>query len=381
MNQDMGMWRSCVMAGLWAWLTTTALSGCGGNPADPATETRTPAQTVSELVAGKGYPGAVAVRVTMQRIDVSVAGVRRVAGAAVQPTDRFPVGSLTKSMTATLAALLVQDGRIAWDARLLSVLPELAGAARADYAGVTLRDLLAHRSGLFAAADAAQLAQVPELAGTALEQRLQFTTWALSRTPAVRPGQQTEYSNGSYVAAAAMLERVTGVAYETLIQARLFQPLGIAARFGAAGAAGATEAWGHTTLDGRTWQALDPASAEASLPVAANPAGGVKLNGDELGRYLQLHLRALRGQTGLLLKPETATLLHTVVHDGLALGWIAGFDLQRRPLSWHNGSDDTSYYALMAIRLDADGASAVLVNAHDARIESVLGGAATLLLP
>ena len=381
MNTHMAMRQRCLMAGLWAWLTAAALSGCGGSPADPATESRTSAQTVAELVTDKGYPGAVAVQVTTERIDVSVAGVRRTAGNAVQPTDRFPVGSLTKSMTATLAALLVQDGLIAWDARLLSVLPELAGATRAQYVGVTLTDLLSHRSGLFAATDAAQLAEVPELVGTALEQRVQFTAWALSRTPAVQPGRQTEYSNGGYVAAAAMLERVSGVAYETLIQARLFQPLGISASFGAAGAADNSEAWGHTTRDGRAWQALDPVSAQASLPVAANPAGGAKLNGAELGRYLQLHLRALRGQAGLLLKPDTAKLLHAVVHDGLALGWIAGFDLKRRPLSWHNGSDDASYYALMAIRLDADGASAVLVNAHDAHIESELGRAVTLLLP
>lgn len=373
-------WRQCLLTGL-TWLTTIALSGCGGSTAEPTTLPQTAAQTVAELVTANGYPAALAVQVTTRRIDVRVAGVRRVAGSAVQAADRFPVGSLTKSMTASLAAVLVQDGLIGWDTRLLDLLPELAGTARADYAGVTLRDLLAHRSGLFAATDAAQLAEVPELSGSALQQRLQFTAWALSRTPAVRPGQQTEYSNGGYVAAAAMLERASGIAYEALIQARLFQPLGIAATFGAAGAAGATEVWGHTSDTRRGWQALDPASAQALLPVAANPAGGAKLNGDELGRYLQLHLRALRGEAGLLLTPASARLLHAVVSDGLALGWIAGVDAQRRPLRWHSGSDDVSYFALMALRTDADAASVVLVNAHDAHVEADLSLAVTQLLP
>lgn len=379
MNGNQVTWRRWLMAGLWAWLSTLLISGCGGGSGDTP-EPQTPAQAVSALVRDQGYPAAVAVQVTSTRIDVEVAGVGHVGGSAVRANDRFPVGSITKSMTATLAALLVQESRIGWDSRLIDVLPELADAARADYALVTLRDLLSHRGGVVALAEAAQLAQVPPLAGSAREQRVQFLAWALGRVPAVRPRLQSEYSNGGYIAAAAMLERVADRDYESLIQAKLFGPLGIAATFGAPGAGGG-EAWGHTTTDGRVWHAVDPASAEAALPAVANPAGGAKLSGTELGRYLQVHLRALRGASGLLLTPASAEVLHAVVQDGLALGWVAGFDAARRPLSWHNGSDDASYYALMAIRLDANGASAILINAHGSRIETDASRAVTGLLP
>ena len=366
------------MAGLLAWISAVGLSGCGGNGMGAH---QTASQTSNDLVSGAKYPGAVSVQVTADKLDVAGAGVLKVGGATVGPDDRFPVGSLTKSMTATLAAVLVQEGRVGWDSLLLDVLPELAPAARAEYRGVTLRDLLLHRSGLFTLTDGAQFAEVPELLGTPTEQRLQFAVWAVARVPALTPGRKTRYSNGGYAVAGALLERVGGAPYELLIQQKVFGPIGINATFGAAGAGGPREAWGHTTADGRTWVALDPQAPLAQFPAAANPAGGAKLSGNELARYLQLHVRALRGDGGLLITPANARALHATVQDGFALGWLAGADEKRRPLSFHNGSDDFSYYALMAVRMDAQGAAAVLVNAFGSHVETDLSAATTLLLP
>ena len=370
--------RRHLVAGVSAWISAVLLSGCGGSEVDARL---TAAQTSRDLVSRAGYPGAVSVQIRAEGLDVAAAGVLKVAGAAAGPDDRFAVGSLTKSMTATLAAVLVQEGRIGWDSLMLDVLPELAPAARSEYRGVTLRDLLSHRSGLFAAGDSAQLAEVPELSGTPGEQRLQFLAWALAKAPSVQPGRQSQYSNGGFVAAGAMLERVGAMPYEALIQNKVFQPLGINATFGAAGADGLREAWGHTTSDGRTWTALDPQAPAARFPVAANPAGGVKLSGNELARYLQLHVKALGGATGLLITPASARAVHATVADGFALGWLVGADEKRRPLSFHNGSDDVSYYALMAVRMDAQGAAAVLVNAFGSTVETDLSVATTMLLP
>jgi len=350
-----------MMAGLFACLSTAALSGCGGSDPDTPTPT-TAAQAAGDLVRTNQYPGALAVRVTSASIEVNVAGIARIGGEAVSASGRFPIGSLSKSMTATLAGILVQEGGLRWDTRLLDVLPELRVIAQTDYSGVTLRDLLAHRSGVIALTHAEQIAQVPPLVGSPREQRLQFTAWALTLTPATKPGAQVEYSNGGYLAAAAMLERAAGDAYESLVQARLFAPLGIAATFGAAGAQDG-EPWGHITTDGKHWTPLDPTDAAALLPAAANPAGGVKMNGAELGRYLQLHLRALRGEPGLLIDPATARVLHTVVQDSFALGWAARFDSHGNSLSWHEGSDDTSYLAEMAVIPATDTAGLVVINA------------------
>jgi CubicO group peptidase (beta-lactamase class C family) len=229
-------------------------------------------------------------------------------------------------------------------------------------------------------ADADQLAQVPPLTGTAQEQRLQFTAWALGRAPAVQPGHETEYSNGGYVAAAAMLERVAGrTAYETLMQQKLFQPLGMTPAFGTPGAGGSGEAWGHVRA-GQSWSPLSPDAPGAALPEAANPAGGVKLSGQDLARFLQLHVRALRGDTGLLITPQSAQVLHAVVQDGYALGWADGSDGWGHPLSQYAGSDDASYYGLMALRRDAPVAAAVLVNAYGTAVAADVSAAVNGLL-
>src|SRR6185312_8689257 len=61
--------------------------------------------------------------------------------------DRWHLGSDTKAMTATLAALAVQSGRLSWTSRIGSVLSDWTGLAP-DYDQVTLEQLLMHRGGL-----------------------------------------------------------------------------------------------------------------------------------------------------------------------------------------------------------------------------------------
>jgi CubicO group peptidase (beta-lactamase class C family) len=342
------------------WLCAFMVAACGGGGETSAVD------VTHRLVSQKNYPAALAVRVTSSRIEFDAQGVERVGGSRVKPDVRFPLGSLTKSLTATLAGILVQDGRLSWDSRLLDVLPELVMGARTEYAEVTLRDLLAHRGGIAAVTTAEQAAAVPDLTGTPREQRAQFVAWAVAQVPAVTPRAQTQYSNGGYAAAAAMLERVMDLDYESLVQSRLFDPLGLHPVFGAAGA-NPGEAWGHVAK-ASGWSPLDP--ADAGDPPVADPFGGAKVSGHELGVYLQMHLRALRGVRGLVITPETASVLHTTVRDGYALGWVAGTDRAQRPLTWHNGSDGTSYYALAAVSEVCDCASAVLVNAFGPSVEA-----------
>ena len=361
------------------------LAACGAAGGDTAVTTQSTVlsatQIATDLVKQKGLPGAVAVSVTTTSIDAQVSGVLRVGGATATINDRFAVGSLTKSMTASLAAVLVQEKRLTWESRPIDVLPEIAATAKAAYATVTLKDLLAHRSGVFAGVDTAQLLQVPSLTGDAVAQRAQFAQWALAQEPKFTPRSKTEYSNGGYVVAGAMLERVAGQAYEVAIQSRVFTPIGVRVVFGSPGADGASEAWGHTTANGRDWLASAPDSQDAYFPAVLNPAGGAKLSAVDFGKYLQMHLRALRGRADQPISAASAVLLHTIVQEGLALGWIGGKDTQDRPLTFHNGSNDASYYALMAVYDARDGAGVVITNAYRASVASDLNTALLGLLP
>lgn len=348
-----------------------ALVACGGGDTDKDSlpSALTPLQAVQMLTATpKTYPAAMAVRVTTQTTDYRVMGYQRKGGPSLTGSEAFPVGSLTKSMTAALAGVLVQDGKVAWNTRLLTVFPELAASARPEYAQLELKDLLAHRGGLFPAATADQFARLPALSGSPIEQRASLVGWMLQTPSTSTPRAKTQYSNGDYVAAAAMLERLTGQPYEVLLQSRIFTPLNQTVSFGTPGAVQG-EPLGHVWASGQ-WQAVSPNDPDVQFPAFANPAGGAKVSAQALARYLQMHLRAYRGINGEVLSPATARVIHTVVQDDFALGWQTGQDLTGRSVHWHNGSDDASYYVLMALSLTSDRASAVVVTGMGSTTEA-----------
>lgn len=359
---------------LAALASLTSLAACGGGG---TSDTSAPADAASDLVQRAHYPGAVSALITTTSIHTAVAGAGR-PQQALRDSDWLPVGSLSKSFTASLAGLLVQEGRLRWDTRMLDLLPELRSAALPAYAQVTLRELLAHRAGIFPAVTPEQLAELPEVSGSLPQQRLQLAAWALARPPSAAPGQALLYSNGGYVIAAAMLERAAGAPYETLLQSRLLGPLGIEARFGAAGAA-SDEVQGHVAA-GQGWSALAASAPEARFPAVANPAGGLKLTAAGIARFLQMHLRGLRGVGGEPLSPDTIRSLHQTVQADQALGWVAGTDLKNRPLSFHAGSDEASYYALAVVSRGADEAAFVVVNGYRASTEADVSRAAVELL-
>ena len=335
------------------------VAGCGGDATGPDSRP-TASQAAQVLVHQNGLPGAGALCVTPTAIDFGVAGARRVGETPIEAADAFAIGSLTKSMTATLAALLVQDGAIAWTSTIASVFPDLAGSIRAEYAAVTLLDLLAHRGRTY---EPTALESLPPLSGTLSAQRSQFVAWSVQRAPTT-PAGQTAYSNAGYVVAGAMLERASGQSWESLLATRLAYPLGMSVAFGVPGSGGVAEPHGHV-LSGTQWVVADTAALDSLLPRFAYPAGGVKVGMQDLGRYLQLHLRALLGEGGLVLSPASARTLHTVIQDRLALGWLR-LPRGAGTVDFHDGSDEASYYAEMALNEAARVACAVVVNAYSA---------------
>ena len=86
-----------------------------------------------------------------------VAGVRK-KGTAERITldDRFHLGSCTKAMTATLVAMLVEEGKLNWTTTLGELFADTPGAWASPWEKVTLRQVLAHRSGA-----AAQKGDIP----------------------------------------------------------------------------------------------------------------------------------------------------------------------------------------------------------------------------
>ena len=134
-------------------------------------------------------------------------------------------------MTATLAAVVVEAGKIEWDTTISQVWP------RADekhlhpsLRDVTLNELLSHQSGL--ASDLKDLKDLKgndwlsffeEKAGPPLERRRMLKL--ILKFKPEHPRREYHYSNLGYVVAAAMLETKGGDSFENMMRRQVFKPL------------------------------------------------------------------------------------------------------------------------------------------------------------
>ncbi len=350
----------------WAWRVAPALAlalcaaGCGGSGAPDAPNRTDLAGAVARTCVQYGVPAMAAAAIRLNSVDTAVAGVRR-AGAPdlVTPADRFHLGSNTKAVTATIIAGLVEDGLLAWSTRPGEVFADAANGIHPSYGGITLEQLLVHRAGVPAYVTPEDLAGVPKFAGAPKEQRRAFSLWLLEQAPDVAVGTY-QYSNAGYVIAAAMAEQVAGQSWEALLQARIFRPLGISGVVGWPAATDAHQPWGHFPV-GNVYQPHDPHNAEEALPPAAAPAGDLSLSIGDYARFLQEHLRGLRGADGLV-RAQTFGKMHTPVGE-YAMGWDIVLD-EGDAHSVHSGSAGT-FLALAHIAPSRGLAVAVVANAAD----------------
>ena len=146
-------------------------------------------------------------------------GMRDVEAGAPADTDTlYMIGSCTKAFTAMLAAKLVDEGRLDWDAPVRHYMPELRFYDSETTENVTMRDLLCHRLGM---------------------PRHEFSWY---RTAYTRPEivynlrylepnapfrSVCQYFNQGFLAAGCVIEKITGRPYEESLNEWIFKPLGM----------------------------------------------------------------------------------------------------------------------------------------------------------
>ena len=249
------------------------------------------------------------------------AGVRRRGGnEKITIDDRFHLGSCTKAMTATLCAMLVEDGKLSWDTTVADVFPELKEKMDPAWRTVTLRQLLTHRAGAPATLDAGGLwAKLWQQRADPVAARQMLLEGVVGNPPEAPPGTKFIYSNAGYAIAGHMAERVMGKPWEQLMRERLFGPLGMrGAGFGPPGTGKAVDQpRGHTPAG----DSVEP-GPNADNPPAIGPAGTVHCTLSDWARFIALHMGGDEGNAKLL-KAQTFKVLHTPP-DGqeYAMGWV-----------------------------------------------------------
>lgn len=275
-------------------------------------------------VANKVPALGCAVILSNRLVGIGVTGLRKagVTNAPVTLNDKWHHGSLTKSMTATLAAIMVQQGAIRWDSTLAEIFPDVAPAMNTAWREVTLEQLTANRGG--APGDLGNLwSQLWNYKDTPRSARRFLLENLTDTPPSSPPGTQYEYSNAGFAIAGHMLETVANKPWEELITERLFAPLGMSsAGFGPpATPRYINHPWGHQLAGGQP-SPIEPGT-NADNPSAIGPAGTVHCSLIDLAKYVAFHVAGHNADTALL--PRNAVVkLHTALPNNAnyAHGWL-----------------------------------------------------------
>lgn len=270
---------------------------------------------------------------------IAVCGYRRAgSGQPAGLADLWHIGSCAKSMTATLAAGLVEEGKLSWGSALAEIFPEMRKELGPVKGGINLEQLLSHRSGL-------PYNPEPDLIGMLFRSNREQREGALRKVPDVQlesqPGAEYHYSNYGYTLAGVMIERVEGGSFEDIIRAELFGPLGMESPqfeleidFGKEGVL-----WGHDN-DGRPVQRW---KRPVNDRPAIYPAGGIRCSLQDWAVFIRQHLEGGRRGTDYLSR-ETFRELHRSRGDGYALGWsIREREWGGGKVLQHSGSNGWNY--------------------------------------
>ncbi len=291
-------------------------------------------------------------------IAAGAVGTRK-AGIKIPVTinDRFHLGSDTKAMTALLAAMLVEEGKLRWDTTPAEVFPELAEKMDPGFRRVTLEQLLSHTSGIPSDNEEFRKVLVEAVTqdGNLDDLRYWLVRQWIQRPLELDPGTKFAYSNMGYTIVGAIIERVGGKTWDELITERIFLPLKLrTAGLGQQSSLGKIDApLGHSIVDGKVKAML--AGPNGDVPPIIGPAGIAHMSILDFACWAGWN--AGEGKRNpVLVKPGTMRKLHTPVismekkRDAApgtpsggkyALGWgELTVDWAPYPLLYHGGSNE-----------------------------------------
>jgi CubicO group peptidase (beta-lactamase class C family) len=335
-----------------------------------------------------------------QTIACGAVGFRKVGSPErVTVNDKWHVGSCTKSMTAAIAGMMVEQEGWRWDMRVAEMFPDLASEIRPEWRSATLEQFLSQYSGAGSINEETINTRLLANAGKSpLEQRKLFTRdFLVDHGPTVPPGTEWKYDNANYVLVGHAIELRLKQPWETIIRERLFKPLGMdSAGFGPPASGKAIDQpWGHILDEEGTLKPIppdltveswgrDPALTQklrADNPAALGPAGRVHCSIGDLAKYAAWQLCGACGK-GTLLKAATFRKLHTrYKKEGeYACGWVVGYrDWAGGDTLSHGGSNGT-FMTAMWLAPKKDFAVVVCANLGGSRCEAVVDETAGALI-
>jgi CubicO group peptidase (beta-lactamase class C family) len=247
-------------------------------------------QTVARAMETFSVPGlAVGIVKDGKLVFAKGYGVRELGQPAKVDADTlFAVGSITKSFTTAALSILVDEGKLRWDDRVIDHLPDFRLYDPYVTREFTIRDLLTHRSGL--GLGAGDLLFVPSTDFT----REQVIHALRYLKPATSFRSRYAYDNLLYVVAGQIIPTVTNMSWEDFVTQHILQSLHMEPC--AVNVQSETDrsnvASRHAKVDGR--MTVVPGE---DFPVVG-PAGAIQCNINGLAKWLETQLAGGKSPTG-----------------------------------------------------------------------------------
>jgi D-alanyl-D-alanine-carboxypeptidase/D-alanyl-D-alanine-endopeptidase len=256
------------------------------------------------------------------------------------PDGRFEIGSITKTMTGTVLASLADDGIVALQDE---VGRWLDAGLNAD---ITLEQLATHTSGLLRLSPS----HVPGAPDPYEFLTAEVAERELRNSPYQPRGADWDYSNFGFQVLSLALERADRTAFTSLLERRVFRPLGMTCS-GVAGLGDGARIRGH-------------AQGKPVEPWGHHlwGAGGVVVSAEDMSRYLSACLAPPDSAVGWAIQVAQQPRFEIDPLRSAGLGWPLG------PPGYlgHDGGT-AGFRSMVGVKLPARRAAAVLVNERDAR--------------
>ena len=139
---------------------------------------------------------------------------------AVDAGTLFGIGSNTKAFTVAALAMLVDEGKLSWDDKVIDRLPGFRLYDPYVTRELTVRDLLTHRSGLGLGSGDLMLFPASDFTRSEVIHNLRYLP------PASSFRSKYAYDNLLYIAAGELIPAITGVSWETFVQTRILDRIG-----------------------------------------------------------------------------------------------------------------------------------------------------------
>ena len=267
-------------------------------------------------------------------------GVREIGKPeGVGPDTIFGVGSVSKAFTVAALAVLVDEGKLKWDDKIIDHMPDFRMFDPWVTREMTVRDLLVHRSGLGLGAGDLLFVPNSDLSRKETVRRLRY----------IKPGTSFRsayaYDNILYMVAGELVEAVSGEPWEKFMHTHVFAPLGMNHSTDSEVEFQATADRGH--LHGRVDGPIvglghqEEYGPDAVLAHNAAPAGGLAISATDMTHWLltQLNHGQIPGSGARLFSAEQSKQMWTPVtlqpispkpaefaatepsFDAYALGW------------------------------------------------------------